>query len=75
MLREDKRRHPEPLHPGDLEGDPMNKASSQEKKKKGCFIYKCRLKNSCHDSGMWPGSRMLKHQNIKAALCVGVGSE
>ena len=34
MPREDKRRHAEPVHPGDLEGDPMNKASSQKKKKK-----------------------------------------
>lgn len=60
------------MHPADLEGDPAHKASSQ---KKGCFIYKCGLENSCHDSGMWPGSRMLRNQNIKAALVVGTGFE
>lgn len=43
--------------------------------KKGHFIYKLGLENSCHDSGKWPGSRMLRKQNIKVALCVGVGSK
>lgn len=60
------------MHPGDLEGDPMHKASRQNK---GRLIYKRGLENSRHDSGMWPGGRMPRNQNIKAALGVGVGSE
>lgn len=57
------------MHPEELEEDPMHKASSQE----GSFHLQTWTRNSCHDSGKWPGSRMLRKQNIKVALCVGVG--
>lgn len=68
MPSEEERGDPKP---GDLEGHPMHKASSQERS----FHSQVWPGNSYHDSGMWPGSRKLRNQNIKAALCVGVGLE
>lgn len=59
MLREEERKAPKPVHPGELEGDPMYKASSHE----GSFYLqtwtrKCR---SCFRNVAW-----------KSVLCVGM---
>lgn len=49
---------------GTWEGDLIAKPAARKKR---LFHLQMQTKNSCHDSGMWPGSRMLKYQNIKAA--------
>lgn len=71
MPREGERGALTPVHPGELDGDPVQEASSQ---KRVHFTYKRGLENSGHASGTWPGSRMLRIRALRLLWCVGVGS-